>query len=144
MDGDLGLENVKGRPVTYVARWGRSRDWWAVSVPGVRGVYSQAKRLDQVEPLVREALSMVLDVPEDSFDIRIEPVLSAELEKEVQRARQLRADAGNLQRAAGLATVRAATDLVKRGWLTILDVGQILVPGYHGVDHLPARGCRPL
>jgi predicted RNase H-like HicB family nuclease len=138
---EMLLENVERRPVTYVAHCVRSGDWWAVSVPGVRGAHSQAKRLDQVEPLVREAISLVLDVPEDSFDIRIEPVLVPDLAREVLRARQLRADADNLQREAGLATARAAVDLVKRGELTIRDAGQILGLSHQRVNQLIAKGA---
>ncbi|WP_405105727.1 hypothetical protein OG559_19495 [Micromonospora sp. NBC_01405] len=32
----------------------RSGNWWSISVPGLRGVHSQARRLDQVEDMARE------------------------------------------------------------------------------------------
>lgn len=43
--------------------------WWFVEVPGVEGGYTQARRRDQVEYMVRDLLSLLLDVPADSFDV---------------------------------------------------------------------------
>lgn len=57
---------------TYVAVCERSGEWWAVSVDGVRGAYTQTKRLDEVEATTRDMLAMFLEVPEDSFDIKVQ------------------------------------------------------------------------
>ena len=38
----------------------RSGDWWSITVPELSGVFSQAKRLDQVERSAREAIAMML------------------------------------------------------------------------------------
>ena len=64
---------------TYIATARRSGDWWAIEVPGVQGVHSQAKRLDQVESMAREAIALMLDVPEDSFDVILVPELDNEV-----------------------------------------------------------------
>ena len=42
----------------------RSGDWWSITVPELSGVFSQAKRLDQVERSAREAIAMMLDIDE--------------------------------------------------------------------------------
>ena len=42
----------------------RSGNWWAITVPGLDGVFSQARRLDQVEARAREAVAMMLDIDE--------------------------------------------------------------------------------
>ena len=45
----------------------RSGSWWAITVPELPGVFSQAKRLDQVETMAREAVSMMLEVDTDQI-----------------------------------------------------------------------------
>ena len=57
---------------TYVADCRRSGDWWAVSVPEIKGLHTQAQRLDQVEGLVREAIALMLDVEPDSFEVIVD------------------------------------------------------------------------
>ena len=52
-----------------------SGDWWAISVPEVKGAFSQARRLDQVEGMAREAIALILDVDRQSFDIEVLPDL---------------------------------------------------------------------
>ncbi len=46
----------------YRVRAVRSGSWWAITVPELPGVFSQARRLDQVEAMAREAIAMMLDV----------------------------------------------------------------------------------
>lgn len=50
----------------------RSGKWWAIEVPELPGTYSQAKRIDQVEAMAREAIAMMTDADETSFDIEIQ------------------------------------------------------------------------
>jgi len=71
----------------------RSGKWWAIEVPDLPGTYTQAKRIDQVEETVREAIALMNNVNETSFDIEIH--VSAEvthlidpLDASVQAARQ--------------------------------------------------------
>ena len=47
----------------------RSQGWWAIhaNVPGA-SVWTQARRLDQVEATAREAISLALDTAQDSFE----------------------------------------------------------------------------
>ena len=40
----------------------RSGRWWAITVPEIGRVFSQARRLDQVEDRAREALALLLDI----------------------------------------------------------------------------------
>src|SRR5216684_780238 len=86
---------------TYTARCQRSGDWWAISVPELRGVHTQARRLEKAEVMVRDATALFLDVPSVLFDVRIEPVLPRDLQGKVGRARKVRGEAEVLQRDAG-------------------------------------------
>lgn len=52
----------------------RSGDWWAITVSELPGVFSQAKRRDQIEEMARDAIALFLDVPVDSFRVRVHAV----------------------------------------------------------------------
>ena len=93
---------------TYTARCQRVVDWWAVSVPELSGVHTQAHRLEKVEAMVRDAIALFLDVHPDSFDVKIEPVLPGDLQKKVGRVRKVRAEAEVLQRQAATASAEVA------------------------------------
>jgi hypothetical protein len=47
----------------------RSGRWWAISVPELKGVHTQARRLDQAEAMAREAIALMLDA--DPAAIRV-------------------------------------------------------------------------
>jgi predicted RNase H-like HicB family nuclease len=46
--------------------------WWIVSIPEVPGAYTQARQLREVEAMAREVVALMLEIPEDSFDLDIE------------------------------------------------------------------------
>ncbi len=114
---------------TYGAVCDRSGSWWAISVPELRGVRTQARRLDQAEAMVREAIALMLDVPEDSFDVVLSPHLPERTELAVDELRRRKGQADAAQRAASEAAVAAAEALVGAG-LTVRDAGRVL-----GVSH---------
>jgi len=60
---------------TYMVEARRSGRWWAIAVPDLPGIFSQARRLADVEPMARDAIAAVLDVAPRSFGIVIRPVL---------------------------------------------------------------------
>lgn len=47
----------------------------------LEGVNTQARRLKKADAMVRDAIALFLDVPADSFDIKIEPILPRDLQK---------------------------------------------------------------
>ena len=55
----------------YTAVAERDGAWWAITVPEVDGVFSQARRLDRVESMAREAISLMLEIPPESFDVDV-------------------------------------------------------------------------
>ncbi len=74
----------------------RSGDWWAISVPDLPGVFSQARRLDQVDAMAREAIALMLDVDETAVAVTIDPTLPPRTAAAVSEAlsrRQARRDA---------------------------------------------------
>jgi len=115
---------------TYSATAVRSGDWWAITVAELKGVHSQARRLDQAEAMAREAISLFMDVSPDAFNVTVVPVLPAAMQADVDKARAVRGEAEELQREAATATARAARELVEGAKLTVREAGQIL-----GVSH---------
>lgn len=129
---------VTDRP-TYTARCVRSGGWWAISVPEVPGVHTQARRLEQAEVMAREAIALVLDVPEDAFDVVLAPELPPELERAVAAMGRQKQEAAEAQRAATEASAATARALVDAG-LTVRDAGRVLGLSYQRVAQLVGRG----
>src|ERR1700678_1853646 len=74
--GDLEIDRTGARRgvvegKTYAITTQRSGNWWAFSVPEIPGAHGQTKRLDQVKSEARDVVSMMLDVPDDSFDVEL-------------------------------------------------------------------------
>jgi DNA-directed RNA polymerase specialized sigma24 family protein len=110
---------------TYTAVCERVGGWWEITVPELDGRVTQAKRLDQVEEMVRSLVSLIVDVPADSFEVAIQPVLPDSASEEVRRARELRGEADRIAEAASMATRRAVRQLAGMG-LTVRDIGTML------------------
>ncbi|MDE0135839.1 MAG: type II toxin-antitoxin system HicB family antitoxin [Acidimicrobiaceae bacterium] len=54
----------------------QSGDWWAITVPVLPGIFSQARHLDEVPAAAREAIGMTLDIdPADvgPIDVSVQP-----------------------------------------------------------------------
>lgn len=54
------------------ARCQRVGKFWSIDVVGVDGGHTQAKRLDQVEAVVKDAVSFLCDVPADDVDVSVD------------------------------------------------------------------------
>jgi predicted RNase H-like HicB family nuclease len=114
---------------TYTARAERDEGgWWAVSVPELPGVFTQARRLGQVEELVRDAIALWLESPIDGFEVHVEASIP-DLDEQIELVAKARRRAEELREEAGLRSRRVAAELAGRG-LTVRDIGQVL-----GVSH---------
>jgi predicted RNase H-like HicB family nuclease len=117
----------------YAVKCTRTGNWWAISVPDLPGVFSQARRLDQVEATARDAIALFLDVSPKSFGVAIQP----EVPGEVTRARRARAKLVEAEQSAERATVEAARALVAKGY-TVRDAGKLLGISPQRVSQLTA------
>jgi predicted RNase H-like HicB family nuclease len=61
---------------TYTAVCNWVDGWWEITVPELDGRMTQAKHLSQVDKMVRSLVSLIDEIPANSFDITIESVLS--------------------------------------------------------------------
>jgi predicted RNase H-like HicB family nuclease len=122
---------------TYVAHAIRDGGWWAIEVPELPGVFTQARRLDQAEAMVRDVVSLWLEVPEDSFDVDIIPELG-DLTAQVAQARAAKHKAEQAEREASTAMRQAAARLLDTG-LTLRDAGAVLDVSYQRVQQLTRK-----
>lgn len=119
---------------TYTARARRSGDRWAIDVPELPGVFSQARRLDQVEEMARDAISLMIDAAADSFDVVVQPVVL----ETVAAVASMREDLEELQELMQRVVRVTVHDLKGRG-LTVRDIGRILDVSHQRVAQLESR-----
>jgi predicted RNase H-like HicB family nuclease len=115
----------------YLVRPERDGRYWFVDVAALPGCHTQARRLDQVEGAVREAIANWLEIEPDAFDVYVvRPKLDDEgLDWAVSLATGFRGQAALYERLASLSVRIAALDLVAAGF-PMRDVGSLL-----GVTH---------
>lgn len=118
---------------TYTARTTRSGNWWAIQIDELDGVYSQARRLEQVEDMARDAIAATLDVAPDSFAVTVVPELPAKVQALLDDVRASREAAEIASELASMKAREAARILHDEG-LPLRDVGRVL-----GVSHQRAH-----
>ena len=118
---------------TYTARTTRSGNWWAIQIDELDGVYSQARRLEQVEDMARDAIAATLDVAPASFAVTVIPELPAKVQAILDDVRASREAA---ERASELASMKAreAARILHEEGMPLRDVGRVL-----GVSHQRAH-----
>src|ERR1700687_1605782 len=116
------VEKVSSRK-TEVPRAVRSGDWWAISVPALRGVHSQVRRLDRAEAMARDAIALYLGGAVRNVAVTREVVLPDPLRADVAHAKTTREKADELQVEAATATAEAAPGLGKGGRRTGSEAG---------------------
>lgn len=118
----------------------RSGKWWAIEVPELEGLFTQARRLDMVEAMVRDAAAMLTDRPASDFEIHLEvadasfKAAVAEYREAAESSRQAAARASQLSRSTALA-------FMKQG-LPVRDVAQLLGISPQRVSQLTKVDCR--
>jgi hypothetical protein len=109
---------------TYHAEVDRDGSFWRVRVPEVERT-TQARTLREVEPMARDLIVIMDDVPAESFDLEVTITLPAEIRAELDRSAELREQAARNQAQAAQLARRAAKRLREQG-LPLQDVGQAL------------------
>jgi predicted RNase H-like HicB family nuclease len=124
--------------VKVTAKVTRSGDWWAIEVPEVPGVFTQAKRLDQVEEMVQDAVTLMTDTRHAEIEVELIPVLPHDIEDDLRKARDLASQAAILQDEASAATRRVVVELREGERLSVRDVGKLLKLSPQRVSQLAA------
>lgn len=102
------------------------------------GVFSQARRLADVERLARDAIALVEGVPPDSFDVLVEPSLEETAGSLVDAARSSRSDAEAAARRAS-DDLRAAVRRLTAAGLTVRDIAFVLGLSHQRVAQVAGR-----
>ncbi len=104
----------------------RDEGWWIMHARIPRTIiYSQAKRVDDVEPMIRDAIAGVLDVDSESFAIELTFDLDSDVLDQVARAREASLEAAEIQERASRES-RAAVQALRKEGLTLKEVGFFL------------------
>jgi DNA-directed RNA polymerase specialized sigma subunit len=114
--------------------------WWAVEVDYAGGLHTQAKRLDQVPEMVKDAVSLVADVPAKDVEVSIEAALPEKVRSDLAHARELMAKAQRVQREASAATRLVVHELRDEERLSVRDVGCLLDVSPQRVSQLVKNG----
>ncbi|MCL1923703.1 MAG: hypothetical protein FWG15_07620 [Propionibacteriaceae bacterium] len=107
----------------------RSGRWWALQCQEHPGALSQVTRLDQAGETIREAIAFVANIPKDSFDIEVIPVLPEEFLREQKAMLVAREESKHLNSRSAEHAREAARILAETG-LSLRDVGTVM-----GVSH---------
>ena len=122
----------------YRVRAVRSGTWWAMTIPELPGVFSQARRLDQVEAMAREAIAMMLDVGTDQIgQIEVEIVTPAPAAALIGTMHDALDTAREATETAASARREAAKALRADG-LPMRDVGRLLGLSHQRVSQILA------
>jgi hypothetical protein len=127
---------------TYSVVAERDGAWWAIEVtiglPKNRVVFTQARRINDIDAMARDAIALLLEVAPDSFDLAIQHRLPTGLQQHLDlysRAEEL--DTVVRSESAD-ARSRAAAGLVAAG-LTFREAGNLLGVSFQRVKQLVDR-----
>ncbi|HUZ26358.1 MAG TPA: hypothetical protein VMV07_21600 [Streptosporangiaceae bacterium] len=119
----------------------RSQGWWALEVTGdglEYPAYTQARRLDQAEDMVRDLLALHFDISGGEVGgLEIVPVLDGALADELSQTRQAREQAEKLRADATAQTRQTAKHLREQG-LAQRDISILLGVSHQAVSQLLA------
>jgi DNA-directed RNA polymerase specialized sigma24 family protein len=123
--------------VKLTAKAIRSEGWWAVEVPEIKGLFTQARRLDQVKAMVLDAASLLTDRPESDFEVALEVDLPGHVGDWVESVHRYAETAREAQAEASHLARKAAHELAVEG-LPLRDIGSILDVSHQRVGQLLA------
>jgi len=141
MSGHHKWADIKRERATrprYTVTADRDGKSWFLKVRELPGVFSQVRRLDRAEEWIRDAIALMLEVPEDSFDVELVPALAPEAEEFVATARFLRNRAAHFVNGSNTYLASTVGYLTRDQNLTMRDVGELLGLSFQRVSQLAA------
>ncbi len=116
----------------------RQDGWWSVRADVPRAVvWTQTKRLDQVEDMSREAIALALDVPKSTIDVEVEFDIPEDLLDLVEAAQTMSVVATRSQVLSTRMNHAVAGALRSRGF-SVRDIGMIMGVSAQRVSQLLA------
>jgi hypothetical protein len=126
---------------TYHAEVDRDGRVWRIRVLEVQRT-TQARTLREVEPMARDLIAIMDDIPADSFNVNVRITLPAEIAAELERSAALREEAARNQAQAAQLSRQAARHLRDQG-LPLRDVGQALGVSFQRAKQLIDEADQP-
>lgn len=120
----------------------RTGKWWAVEVPEVPGLFTQTKRLDQVDAMVREAAALLTGESEDSFEIKVEPVVAGDVVAILRESVRLTDEAAETKRRASENMFKAAASMQDQG-LTVRDIAVVVGVSHQRISQVLTTKAQP-
>jgi hypothetical protein len=118
----------------YHVRVERGDKFWLLHVDEIDR-WTQARNLREVEPMARDLISLMEEVPTGSFELEIDITAPDAVAKHLERARQLADEAARARAGAAFESRQAALDLHKDG-VPLRDIGTILGVSYQRAHQL--------
>lgn len=110
----------------FTAEVHRSKDWWAVTVPELDRVYTQAKSLSQVEAMVTEVIELVHDIDPDTFRVEVKVLAEDFIGDQFEQFLAARDEQMRAHELANMAAMSLAKRLVITEGLTQSDAAAIM------------------
>lgn len=123
----------------YVARATHSDGWWSaeIDVPGML-VFTEARRLDRLEEMARDAVATALNIAKEDVNITVDVHVDSETDAAIKRARELTTQAARIVQEAGTLNRRIARQLKAQG-LSARDSGHIMGLSPQRISQLLAK-----
>ncbi len=134
------MSALRGRVVevserkTYDVRTWREEGFWVIDIDEL-GLTTQARRLDQVEYMARDAIALWLDAAEESFDVAVQRRIPEEIASRVGHLSEARERASRAQAEAAAEARELARSLHEAGY-PMRDIGELLGVSYQRAQQL--------
>ncbi|PDQ36489.1 MAG: hypothetical protein B5766_00660 [Candidatus Lumbricidophila eiseniae] len=109
---------------TYAVTAERSGRFWALEIPEVEG-YTQVRSLTDAEPMARDCISFLTNVPPNSFDITVTVKLPTTVQQHLKDSHTLAEQAATAQAQAAAESRAAIRELHQQG-LSLKEIGLAL------------------
>ena len=120
---------------SFNCRATRVDGWRAISVDGLPGAHTQARRLDKAEAAARDMLSLLFDRTPGFFDVTVSAELSRQEHVALDRIAEARERYEVAKSEMAIAQRSAVSLLVDQEGLTIRDAGVIMGVSYQRIAH---------
>lgn len=109
----------------YTANVSRDENWWVVTVDEVPGLFTQAKRLDQIPAMVKDALTLFPELENSPASATIRLAIQGDIGQLSSTVQDVRDQAERAQTISRETMRNAARVLANQG-LPYRDIGELL------------------
>lgn len=123
---------------TFTVKAERWKTWWGLQCVEHPNILSQSHDLAGAV-VIKEAISWLLEIPEDSFDIKLEVVMNPELESALAEYRRVLVEEANLVATRRRMQEKLVRRLTKTTKLSYRDAAELLGISHQRVGQLVSK-----